>query len=825
MTACVETQKKNLEGGALSNKIIRAILAIVLVIGLAPTLNVGTAYAASDQEAWDAATFTYNVAPDAKGEFHFAATTAPVEFALNSVALVDGTAVAATDYTVAYYTDDKGTETTTVGSGAAAEGAAPVKAGTYYIGTTTKGAAVHYQKFAIDAPAKKSLATAVPYLVVADKTDVSNVPVYNGAAFTIGQAEGNINFAIDGKPLTITTDYAAAGTVGADAKTYKITLTGATDYLGSTKYADVVVAPLDLSKTLVSFADQAKGSIASNQGLTINGKTATSLAADLEVAIIAYTGINASGIPDTVTALGHYTQSVAPKAGNTNVIGKASAEFNVVTAIAAPDDFKYTKSDGTATAFSALTNLIFNASGAKDNTFVPANVSVAGLDAAKGEFTVVVTDKDGKVVTDWTAPGKYVATAQVTIDGATYALGGKNTLPFTVIKGSVEDDASVFVSLNGKNIVSGTPATVTYTGKAFVPTVVIKDAAGKALVAGTDYMVAYKDSKSAVVTEIVAPDTYTIALTSDAYTLPAAAAAGYQVTVNPLTIDGYQIAQTKFDSTTTGIAATGEAIVPVVQYKTAAIDPVTNEPIWTTLDASLYTITYKEDDKGVDVAAADLKAVGKYTATITLTKDAAALYTAPGTTTAGFNILGKIGFTDVSASAWYAASVSKAAELTYMGGIGGKLFAPDASITRGEVACVVANMAGDHPKSQVNPFTDVFLGAFYGYEVCWAKQAGIMNGYMGTTLFGPYDQITREQFACTLYNYAKAYDKDITVDTKAELAKFPDSAQVSDFAQTAVAWAAKNKIMGNAGVLNPAAQVTRAEVAAMAVNFQPEKMK
>ncbi|MEG2615846.1 MAG: S-layer homology domain-containing protein, partial [Raoultibacter sp.] len=67
--------------------------------------------------------------------------------------------------------------------------------------------------------------------------------------------------------------------------------------------------------------------------------------------------------------------------------------------------------------------------------------------------------------------------------------------------------------------------------------------------------------------------------------------------------------------------------------------------------------------------------------------------------------------------------------------------------------------------------------------------------------------------------------KDITVDTKAELAKFPDSAQVSDFAQTAVAWAAKNKIMGNAGVLSPAAQVTRAEVAAMAVNFQPEKMK
>ncbi|MEG2615847.1 MAG: S-layer homology domain-containing protein, partial [Raoultibacter sp.] len=775
MTACVETQKKNLEGGALSNKIIRAILAIVLVIGLAPTLNVGTAYAATDQEAWDAATFTYNVAPDAKGEFHFAETTAPVEFALNSVALVDGTAVAATDYTVAYYTsadEVNYAETTTAGSGAAAEGAAPVKAGTYYIGTAkdTKDTVVHYQKFAIDAPAKKSLATAVPYLVVADETDVSNVPVYNGAAFTIGQDEGNINFAIDGKPLTITTDYAVTGAVGADAKTYKITLTGATDYLGSTKYADVVVAPLDLSKTLVSFADQEwTGSAITDQGLTINGKTATSLAADLEVAIIAYTGINASGIPDTVTALGHYTQSVAPKAGNTNVIGKASAEFNVVTAITKTASFLYN-----GKSFSS-TSLIFDAS--LGEAFDLAKITVTGLTDPTKDFTTVVTDKDGKVVTDCSKPGTYTATTQVTIDPSTYAAGGKATQPFTVIKGKIEKDASVFVSLDGKNIASGTPAMVTYTGKAFVPTVVIKDAAGKALVAGTDYMVAYKDSKSAVVTEIVAPDTYTIALTSDAYTLPGTAAADYQVTVNPLTITGYQIAQTKFDSTTTGIAATGEAIVPVVQYTTGATDPVTKKPIWTTLDASLYTITYK-DAEGVDVAAADLKAAGAYTATITLTKDAATLYAAPTTKTADFNILATIiGFTDVSASAWYAASVSKAAELKYMGGIGGKLFAPDASITRGEVACVVANMANISDQlNNPNPFTDVDIHAFYGPNVCWAKQAGIMNGYMGTTLFGPYDQITREQFACTLYNYAKAYDKDITVDTKAELAKFPDSA-------------------------------------------------
>ena len=54
---------------------------------------------------------------------------------------------------------------------------------------------------------------------------------------------------------------------------------------------------------------------------------------------------------------------------------------------------------------------------------------------------------------------------------------------------------------------------------------------------------------------------------------------------------------------------------------------------------------------------------------------------------------------------------------------------------------------------------------------------------------------------------------------------FPDGSSVSRLGPlTLVAWAADADIMGNGGKLNPGSDITRAEVAAMAVNFQPEKI-
>ena len=54
-----------------------------------------------------------------------------------------------------------------------------------------------------------------------------------------------------------------------------------------------------------------------------------------------------------------------------------------------------------------------------------------------------------------------------------------------------------------------------------------------------------------------------------------------------------------------------------------------------------------------------------------------------------------------------------------------------------------------------NPFADVPAGAWYTDAVVWAADQGIVNG-VSATQFAPDASITREQIAAILFRYAKA---------------------------------------------------------------------
>ena len=191
-------------------------------------------------------------------------------------------------------------------------------------------------------------------------------------------------------------------------------------------------------------------------------------------------------------------------------------------------------------------------------------------------------------------------------------------------------------------------------------------------------------------------------------------------------------------------------------------------------------------------------------------------------------------FSDVHTSDWFYKPVFEAKKLNYMGGYSNSsLFGPNKSITRGEVACVLFNMAKNggnvtddelgwnEDKGYMTGFSDVNGKAFYAKAISWAKRAGVVNGY-GDGTFAPEKEITREEFACMLANFAKLKGDFKDADEDAVLAEFPDGASVSDWAEEAVAWAADAEIMGNNGSLTPGKAITRAEVAAMAVNYQPK---
>ena len=179
-------------------------------------------------------------------------------------------------------------------------------------------------------------------------------------------------------------------------------------------------------------------------------------------------------------------------------------------------------------------------------------------------------------------------------------------------------------------------------------------------------------------------------------------------------------------------------------------------------------------------------------------------------------------FTDVSDSYWGTEAIDFASSREMMNGVGNDSFAPDSNLSRGMIAQVLYNLE-DAPEAGSDAFTDVEAGQWYADAVNWAAANNIVSGY-GDSTFGPQKDITREQMAQILYNYAvfKGYD----VSAQSDLSAFGDGSETSDWALPAMKWAVGSGLLqGYAGRLNPAGTATRAEVAQILMNFCEKIMK
>lgn len=174
-------------------------------------------------------------------------------------------------------------------------------------------------------------------------------------------------------------------------------------------------------------------------------------------------------------------------------------------------------------------------------------------------------------------------------------------------------------------------------------------------------------------------------------------------------------------------------------------------------------------------------------------------------------------FTDASAAAWYHDGVHYVLEENLMVGVSDGKFAPNATLTRAELAQILYNKAGKPAVSGASTFTDVPASAWYAKAVAWAQQNNVVSG-VGGGKFAPNDKITREQIAVMLYN--DAGKKAVTGTLN-----FKDAANVSNWAKDAMLWATQNKVVNGAVqsdgtlLLNPTNGATRAETAAMLANY------
>lgn len=119
---------------------------------------------------------------------------------------------------------------------------------------------------------------------------------------------------------------------------------------------------------------------------------------------------------------------------------------------------------------------------------------------------------------------------------------------------------------------------------------------------------------------------------------------------------------------------------------------------------------------------------------------------------------GKLPFTDVQAGAWYADAVKYVFDQGLMSGMSAQEFGPDGQVTRGQVVTILWRLAGS-PTVSGKTFTDVSASVWYADAVAWASANGVVSGYE-SGLFGPEDQVTREQLAAILYRYALISGKD-----------------------------------------------------------------
>ena len=882
MTACKDSQATS------GKKAVSATLAGVLAVGLVPAVALADeavevteedgiterivtpaqAFAAGTwTKYWDGAEKTLAAgASIAVAYTGSAVTVIPQSIQVESAAATGGqidvpvsaSGTMSAGYTVKYYAADAN------GNKTGAALASVVKPGRYVAEVTADSTTPYAGGVA-----------ALPFTVSAGEFDDSTIVVYEvnpkdasdvtDTSFMFTGNNLSVGVTLDdtaGTTLKQGTDYTvkflpahssvdAPGVTIRDAGSYYAVITGVGTYAGQfATTSPFTVAPFDLSAATIapitvvnSNAIPSVASVKAADGTELNPSLVK--LTDIQTAPPTPGSAGTAAGDKVFNLLGTYTFSVMPVTlPNANFADPAAAVkpgTATVTKVGAAATYKY---NGAALPSTFNTNL----SDMNSAAFNVNNIEVlngATKLTVTTNYTVTVT-KDGAA---YTVPadglldeaGVYEVTVATKPDSLSYAVGGEAKVTVTVTEGTVNADASAYINYNGAPISS---LTVPYDGtgiaqNAFTPVVVLGD---KELTAGTDYKMIFTDAEGKDITgagNLVNAGTYTITLEGITCTITGNKSIIVTISKVDLTqiqLSGTGIEASAFDKNYSYIDTTSAVTLDSSLVKYNAEADKTADPDWQALPAGVDATWQMKNDEGewetATTAAQD--STGEYRVVLTPSTDTVkANYTFAsdeGTIVyISAGLKASFVFADVTPGSWYFDVVAQAKADSLMNGYNGTdLFGPNDTITRGQVACVLFNMAGgsssmddsqyDENKGWVS-FSDVDGKMYYGQAIAWAKNAGVVHGYAGTDDFRPDATITREEFAAMLANYAVKNGSALPSDVDALLADKSDGSTVSDWAKASVAWAVQNKVMGNGGFIAPFSNTTRAETAAMVVNY------
>jgi hypothetical protein len=181
-------------------------------------------------------------------------------------------------------------------------------------------------------------------------------------------------------------------------------------------------------------------------------------------------------------------------------------------------------------------------------------------------------------------------------------------------------------------------------------------------------------------------------------------------------------------------------------------------------------------------------------------------------------------YSDVKESSWFYDAVRYVSANEMMRGTSDTTFKPGAKTTRGMIVTILWRMENESKAAKDVAFTDVKSGKYYHDAVAWASEKDIVGGYSADK-FGPEDNITREQLAVILHNYAVI--KGYKTDAAADLSAFGDAGKAHSWSKDSLSWASgKGLIKGSENnLLDPLGSAERCQVAAILQRFVENTVK
>lgn len=654
--------------------------------------------------------------------------------------------------------------------------------------------------------------------------------------YTGNELTQTVTVTVNGKTLTVGTDYTVSDLTGTEPGSYPVTVTGTGNYTG-TVTKSFEIAKADISSATISDIDSPVGytGTAYEPEVTVTFNR-TELALDTDYTVAYTNNVNAGEATVTITGTGahfkgsvekHFTITAADLSGCTfapiaDVTYNTKAHTPEVTVaisgrtLEADKDYtvSYASNVKAGTATVTVTGK-GNFTGSANTTFT---IAKADLNLSVYTISSLCTETEVKTSTlpsnfflaDETETGFSIALTAAGGDAIftqePAVVDGENVITYQLNGGTGEATFNVTVTPVSSNYKAGTyDLKIQAYDKTNVSNRIVFES-GSAVYTGSGikYEKATIAGHSSGMRYTYAPDVATGA------TLDAAAL--------PLTVGTYTVTATYSDASSYG-------------YKTATftITKATpaGTPAYTKIETSGKTLADTKLTVGTirpagtiawDLPLTTVLKDGKeyaWTFTPTDTHNYTTLtgklipYVDDGTDYIPGVIDGNSGsfnFHDVSRFDYFYDAVKWAAENGIASGTGRYTFSPDAVCTRAQTVTFLWRAAGSPmPRYRTCAFTDVDSRDYYYNAVLWAVEQGITTGLTATT-FGPDVTVSRGQVATFLYRAASA-SKPNTFNPFTDV-------KTTAYNYDAILWAYDNRITTGTSdtTFSPDASCTRAQI-------------